>query len=143
MSHIFNADNILLNQRFIKRDEVIDAVGKFLVSQGYVTDKYIKAMHQREHALTTYIGNHVAVPHGTKESSEYVLDTGICMFQIPDGVSFGEEMVYIVFGIASKGGSHLDILMCISDIVMEEGNVEKLRHAATKEEVLELIGDIY
>ncbi|MDD3185213.1 MAG: PTS sugar transporter subunit IIA [Anaerostipes sp.] len=142
MNSIFNENNIVLNQRFIKKNEAIEAAGKILLEQGYVTKEYIPCMHKREEALTTYIGNHVAIPHGINESAPYIKESGISLIQVPDGVSFGDETAYIIIGVAGKDGSHLDILMQLSEVIMEEENVEKLRTAATKEEILNIIGDL-
>lgn len=139
MNSIFNENNIMLDQRFVKKEEAIDAVGKILVDQGYVSKEYVATMHQREAALSTYIGNHVAIPHGTSEGSPYIKESGIALIQVPNGVTYGEEDAYIIIGVAGKGGSHLELLMKLTEIIKENDNVEKLRNATTKQEIINII----
>ena len=46
-------------------------------------------MIERENKSTTYIGNSVAIPHGTLEGKAQVIKTGIVINQYPNGVDFG------------------------------------------------------
>ena len=55
---------------------------------------------------------------------------------------YGDEPAYIIMGVAGKDGTHLDILMKLAEVICEEENIEKLRNAKTKQEVLDVIGDL-
>ena len=56
--------------------------------------------------------------------------------QYPEGVSFGEEKAYLVFGIAGIGDEHLDLLAKIGGIIEDEAQLEKLKTATDPEEIL-------
>ena len=139
MNSIFNENNITLNETFKNKDEAIIAAGKLLVKQGYVTDKYINAMVEREKIVSVYIGNHVAIPHGINGSQNEIINSGLSLIQIPAGVSFGEnEIAYVVIGIAGKGDEHLEYLQKIALICSEIENVIKIKNATTKQEILNM-----
>lgn len=57
-------------------------------------------------------------------------------------MKYGDDTVYIVMGVAGKDGTHLDILMKLSEVICEEENIKKLKEAQTKEEILDIIGDL-
>ena len=59
---IFNEDNIRLNASFATKEEAIRAAGQILVDNGYVKEEYIDDMLKREEVVSTYIGNHIAIP---------------------------------------------------------------------------------
>ncbi len=120
----------------VTKEEAIQAAGELLHKLGYVNESYIPAMQERERTVSTYMGLGVAIPHGTAEAKGEVKKTGIVMLQYPDGVSFGEEKAYLVFGIAGIGDEHLDLLAKIGGIIEEEVQLEKLKTVTSPEEVL-------
>lgn len=142
MNKIFNENNIVLNAKLKDKSDAIENAGKILFDRGYVQNEYISCMHKREEVISTYIGNNVAIPHGIDGSDKYINESGISFIQVPDGVDYGGETAYIVMGVAGKDGTHLDILMQLAGIICETENIEKLRNAKTKQEVLDIIGDL-
>lgn len=142
MLDIFNEENILLNQKFDNKKEAIIASGNILVNNNYVSEKYIDSMLERDERLTVYLGNNIAIPHGLVDSDKYIFKSGISFIQVPEGVMFGNDVVYIIIGIAGKNNSHIDILSKVAAIVSEEENIEKLRFFKTKKEVLDMFFNI-
>ncbi len=109
-----------------------------IVMLGYVNKSYIDAMLLREKTVSTYMGLGVAIPHGTSEAKKDVKKTGIVMLQYPDGVDFGEEKAYLVFGIAGIGDEHLDILEKISSIIEDQEKFEKIKSMSNQDEILSM-----
>ncbi|MCK2157062.1 PTS sugar transporter subunit IIA [Exiguobacterium sp. 17-1] len=130
---------VLLNQHFSTDEEAIEAAGALLVNHGYVRPNYIESMKTRHRLSTVYIGNHVAIPHGTEEAKEEVLKTGLSILQVPNGVSFGTEQAKLIIGIAGIGDEHLELLSHIAIICSDEDNVERLVEAETAEEMIQLL----
>ena len=140
---ILNEENILLNQQFDNKTDAIKASGQILVDKGYVEASYIDAMMQREELSSTYMGNFVAIPHGTEDAKSAVLNSGLSVIQVPGGVDFGGgNIVKFLIGIAGKGDEHLEILSKIAIVLSEEENVEKLVQAQSKEEIIELLSEV-
>ncbi|AEO08335.1 PTS mannitol transporter subunit IICBA [Buchnera aphidicola] len=120
--------NILLNQYAENKEEAINIVGKNLFEQGYVKSNYVQSMLEREKLSSTWIGESIALPHGTIESKDSVLNTGIIFCQFPKGVRFGEEIddiAYLVIGIAAKNNEHI---MVVSNLTNALDNKKLLKN---------------
>ena len=122
---LLKEENIFLNQSFSTKEEAIRFAGEALVRAGYVKEEYVEAMIEREKIVSTYMGNYVAIPHGTDEAKKAVLRSGFTVVQVPDGVDFDGNKVKMIFGIAGKDGTHLNILSNLATICSEVENVEK------------------
>lgn len=137
--------DILLGQEITTKKDAIVAAGQLLVENGYVDAEYVDAMLEREKIVSTYMGNFIAIPHGTDDAKKAIKNTGISVVQIPGGVSFADEndtedkLVFIVFGIAGKDGEHLELLSKIAIFCSDEQNVVKLVSATSEEEIIELL----
>lgn len=136
---ILTNENIILNAKVDSKEEAIKLSGSILVDKGYVDNHYIEKMLEREQLTSTYMGNFVAIPHGTEDSKQFVKHSGISFVQVPNGVDFGGgNMVKLLIGIAGKNNEHLDILSKIAIVCSEEENIEKLVQATTAEEILSI-----
>lgn len=134
---ILAKENVKLNARVGTKEEAIRLTGEVLVKNGYVESGYIDKMLEREELTSTYMGNFVAIPHGTEDSKQLVKESGISIIQVPQGVDFGGgNMVKLLIGIAGKGEEHLEILSQIAIVCSEEENIDKLVKAKSAEEVL-------
>ena len=133
---IMVAEGIKTGLKSVSKEEAIEAAGKLLNKLGYVNESYIPAMLERERTVSTYMGLGVAIPHGTSSAKGEVKKTGIVLLQYPEGIDFGDEKAYLVFGIAGIGDEHLDLLAKIGTVIEDEANLAKLKNAKTAEEVL-------
>lgn len=134
--------NVFINQKFSTKEEAIRFAGRVLVDSGYVEEPYIDAMIKRDELTSTYMGNDVAIPHGTEEAKKAVLKSGVTILQIPDGVDFNGDKVRLLFGIAGKDGTHLKILSGIAVTCSDMDNIEKMVAAKTEKEILDIIGTL-
>ncbi|MBG9771288.1 PTS sugar transporter subunit IIA [Bacillus vallismortis] len=136
-------ENIKLNQTASSKEEAIKMAGQTLIDNGYVTADYIGKMFEREETSSTFMGNFIAIPHGTEEAKNEVLHSGISIIQIPDGVEYGEgNTAKVVFGIAGKNNEHLDILSNIAIICSEEENIERLISAKSEEDLIAIFNEV-
>lgn len=111
---ILRKENIFLNQKFATKEEAIRFAGKALVDSGYVDESYVDAMLEREKITTTFMGNDVAIPHGTEEAKKSVKKSGVVIIQVPEGIDFDGGKARLIFGLAGKDGGHLEILTAIA-----------------------------
>lgn len=138
-NNILAKENIKLNTTVASKEEAIRLTGSILVERGYVDANYIEKMLEREELTSTYMGNFVAIPHGTEDSKQFVKESGISFVQVPQGVDFGGgNIVKLLIGIAGKNDEHLDILSNIAIVCSEEENIDKLVRATTAEEIIEI-----
>lgn len=137
--NILSSNNILLNVASGSKKDLIIQTGKVLVNNGHVDESYIEKMLEREEITSTYMGNYVAIPHGTEASKSSILSSGIAVLQVPQGVDFGNgNTAKVLIGIAGKNGEHLEILSKIAIVLSEKENVEKIIKATSQEEILSL-----
>jgi PTS system mannitol-specific IIA component len=135
--------NILLNQSVKTKEEAIRLTGSILVQEQYVEASYVEKMMEREKLTSTYMGNYVAIPHGTEDAKQFVKQSGISFVQVPEGVDFGSgNLVKLLIGIAGKNDEHLDILSKIAIVCSEEENIEKLVAAKTAEEIMSIFEEV-
>ncbi|MBD8014341.1 PTS mannitol transporter subunit IICBA [Planococcus wigleyi] len=132
-------ENVYLGQKFRTKEEAIRFAGQALVRGGYVEESYVDEMMKREEITTTYMGNNVAIPHGTEEAKKSVLKSGFTVVQVPNGVDFNGESAKMIFGIAGKDGTHLEILSGIAVICAEQENVDQLVNAKSAKELIAII----
>ena len=139
---VLTPQTVELGASFGSRDEAIRRAGELLVENGHVDERYIDSMFEREKSVSTYMGNAVAIPHGTEDAKKWVERSGLSIITVPDGVEYGDgEVAKLVVGIAGKGDEHLEILSKVAVAVSEEENVERLVNAQTKEELLAIFDE--
>ena len=135
MSELFSNNNIFLNVSVSNQDEAIEKAGRALVDSGVVKEGYIQSMKDRENVVSTFMGNGLAIPHGTDEAKDEVIASSLTLLQIPKGVDWNGEEVKVVVGIAGKDGEHLDLLSKIAITFSEEDNVDRIVNAKSAEEI--------
>ena len=134
--------DIFLGLTAQNKEEAIRFVGQKLVDNGYVEPVYIEAMLERERLTSTYLGESIAVPHGTIEAKDSVINTGIVFCQYPAGVKFGEEeddKAKIVIGIAARNNEHLDVIAKLTNALDDPKIIAKLSNTTRFDEVLAIL----
>lgn len=130
---------IRLDEHATDRDDAIRRCGQALVDVGAVTAPYIDAMLEREQSISTYVGEGVAIPHGTLASKDTVDRDALSFVRFPDTVDWGGEPVTICIGIAARGDGHMGILAELAQILTEPGKAQALRATGDPDEVLRLL----
>ncbi|MCU1596648.1 MAG: mannitol system component [Actinomycetota bacterium] len=122
--------------------EAVDEAGRILVATGAVTADYPRYMHERENLVSTYMGNFLAIPHGTNDGKDTVLASALSFVRYDNPIDWGGNPVRFVVGIAGKDGGHMEVLSSIALIFSDEEQVDRLLVAETPEEVFALLGDV-
>lgn len=122
--------------------EAVDEAGRILVATGAVTAEYPGYMHDRENLVSTYMGNLLAIPHGTNEGKDTVLASALSFVRYDEPIDWGGHPVRFVVGIAGKDGGHMEVLSTIAITFSEEEQVNQLLAATTPEDVLAVLGDV-
>ncbi|MCL5457811.1 PTS sugar transporter subunit IIA [Loigolactobacillus coryniformis] len=138
---------IRINQSVKTKEDAIRMAGQLLVDNGNVDAPYIDSMLARNRDVSVYMGNFIAIPHGTEDGKQYIKETGISVVQLPWGVDFAddpadEKLVTVVFGIAGLNGEHLQLLSQIALFCSDIHNVEKLADAQSAAEIIDLLKEV-
>ena len=119
----------------------IDEAGALLVAAGAVDESYVAAMHDREASVSTFMGNGLAIPHGTHEAKSSITRSAMSFVRYPGGIDWNGNPTTFVIGIAGVGDEHLALLQKVAMTFSDPAQVERLEQATTTEEILEILGD--
>ena len=142
--HLFKltASNVFLGNHASDKEQAIRFAGEQLVKGGYVEPEYVEAMLEREKLTPTYLGESIAVPHGTIAAKDRVLKTGVVFCQYPEGVRFGEEeddIARLVIGIAARNNEHIQVITSLTNALDDDSVIARLATTTSVQEVLDLL----
>lgn len=122
------------------KQEAIQLVASALTQAGCVSAAYVDGMLKRETQTSTYLGNGIAIPHGTTDTRDLVLKTGVQVFQFPQGVTWGEDQTaYVVLGIAARSDEHLALLRQLTHVLSDDRVADRLASTTSAEELRSLL----
>lgn len=140
--NVLRPESVRIHPGSVSQHEAMQEAASILVAAGAVTDGYYDAMLQREATVSTYMGNELAIPHGTNETKDEILESGLSFTRYDGGVDWDGEPVTFVVGIAGKGDAHLEILSRIALLFSEEEDLARLKAAPTAEALYELVASV-
>ncbi|CAM2914710.1 fused PTS fructose transporter subunit IIA/HPr protein [Vibrio mytili] len=137
-------NDITLSQSATDKFEAIKNIAKSLTEKGLVEQGYVDGMLNRENQNSTFLGNGIAIPHGTTDTRDMVKSTGVAVHHFPKGVEWGDgNTVFVAIGIAAKSDEHLGILKQLTKVLGADGVEERLRNAKNEDEIIALLhGDV-
>lgn len=121
------------------RNEAIRRCGETLVEIGAVAPAYVDAMLARERSISTYVGEGVAIPHGTLVAKEDIHRDALAVLRFPDGVDWAGENVTVCVAIAARGDGHGAILAELAQILLDPNRARALREATDPDVVIQLL----
>ncbi|ENM5874979.1 fused PTS fructose transporter subunit IIA/HPr protein [Vibrio mimicus] len=132
--------DIQLQQHFENKQAAIQGLAQALTAKGLVAEGYAQGMLNREAQHSTYLGNGIAIPHGTTDTRELVKQTGVTAMHFPQGLDWGDgNRVYVAIGIAAKSDEHLGILKQLTKVLSAEGVEQALQQAKTAQQIIAVI----
>ncbi|HNM10129.1 MAG TPA: PTS mannitol transporter subunit IICBA [Mycobacterium sp.] len=138
---VLDVESIVLAGTATTRDGAIGEAGRLLVACGAVEPAYVEAMYEREGSVSTYMGNGLAIPHGTNDAKSAIKRTGISFVRYPEPIDWNGKPAEFVVGIAGAGKDHMALLTKIAGVFLNKDEVARLRQASTPEEVREVLGN--
>jgi PTS system mannitol-specific IIC component len=128
-------ESIVLSGKAKTSAGAIDEAGHLLVTSGAVEPAYVDAMHERESSVSTFMGNGLAIPHGTNEAKDTIRHTGLSFVRYPEPIDWNGKPAEFVVGIAGAGKDHMALLTRIAQVFLKPDEVARLRQATSAEEV--------
>jgi len=133
---------IVLDGTARTRDDAITEAGQLLVASGSVEPAYVQSMHEREKSVSTFMGNSLAIPHGTNEAKGSILASGLSFVRYPRGIDWNGKQAKFVVGIAEAGDAHLALLGKIAEVFLDADKVSALEEATTKADVAAVLDGV-
>ncbi|WLH30884.1 phosphoenolpyruvate--protein phosphotransferase [Pseudomonas canadensis] len=133
-------EQISMGQVAVDKSAALHLLAEKLVADGLVAEGYLSGLQAREAQGSTFLGQGIAIPHGTPETRDQVFSTGVRLLQFPEGVDWGDgQIVYLAIGIAAKSDEHLRLLQLLTRALGETDLGQALRRAGSAEALLKLL----
>ncbi|MBP2456354.1 PTS system mannitol-specific IIA component [Clavibacter michiganensis] len=142
MSNVLEPAQIRVGGTASSVEEAIAEAAAILVAAGAVTPEYEGFMLEREKSVSTYMGNLLAIPHGTNEGKDTILDSALSFVRYDAPLDWAGNEVRFVVGIAGKDNGHLEILSKIAIIFSDDDEVQKLLDAPDAEALYALLAEV-
>lgn len=142
MTEVLTPSQIKVPGAARSKQDAIREAGQVLVEVGAVSPAYIDAMFEREQSVSTYMGNFLAIPHGTNQSKEEIQRSALSVLRYEQPIDWDGNEVRFVIGIAGHEGGHLEILSKVAIVFSDSDEVDKLLQAGSAEEIYGLLGSV-
>ena len=140
--NVLRRESIVLGGASTDMTGAIEEAGRLLKATGAVDDAYIESMHERERSVSTFMGNGLAIPHGTNEAKPHIAASAVTFVRYAQPIDWQGKPVTFVVGIAGKDKEHLGILAKIAKVFGDKEQVARLEAAQSVEDVLDIFGRV-
>ena len=124
------------------RDDAITEAGQLLVASGSVEPAYVTSMHEREKSVSTFMGNSLAIPHGTNDAKASILTSGLSFVRYSQGIDWKGKQAKFVVGVAGAGDEHLALLGKIAQVFLDADKVAALEAATSPADVAAVLDGV-
>ena len=92
-------EQISMGQSAVDKPAALQLLASHLVADGLVADGYLAGLQAREAQGSTFLGQGIAIPHGTPETRDQVFATGVrLMPSTAEGGGYVSHDLHIVKG---------------------------------------------
>ncbi len=138
-NQLIQASGIRIAAAASSREEAVALCGQTLLELGAVSEEYIQAMWEREQIISSYMGEGVAMPHGTDESRKFVKFDQLVFLRFAEEIDWDGVPVRACIGIAANGDQHGRILGNLAEVLIDDEKRLELFSTQSVERILELL----
>lgn len=136
---VLSPDAVRLGLTATDKEDALRQCGAVLVEIGAAEPEYAEAILARERSVSTYMGEGVAIPHGTDESRKHINRAALAFLQFPGGVDWNGQTCTVCIAIASGSDEHIGILQSLAMVLTDPEKSQRLRETTDIDEVLTLL----
>lgn len=133
-------ESLIYDMTAKNKEDVLRKGTEKLIEHEYVEEGFLEEVLAREAVLTTSIGNEVAIPHVYRK---HVLKSGVAVIRLKNSVKWSDEEragLIFLFAIGEEDARDIKkIFNHMYHILMEAEQIEKIRKAESKKEILQLV----
>lgn len=134
------AAHIQMGRNAADKQEALSLLAKRLGDDGLVMPGYLASMCAREAQRSTFLGQGIAIPHGTLDSLGLIIKPGVRLIHFPQGVDWGNgQQVYLVIAIAAPADEYLRLLQLLTHALSDERLGRSLHQATEAETIVALL----
>ena len=136
---VLEPQHIYLNQSATDKQHALRLLADILIKDHLTQDGYLQGLQDREAQSSTYLGQGIAIPHGTPASRDKILQTGVRLAHFPQGVDWGNgNVVHLAVAISAKSDEHLQVLQMLTKALNDDVE-QKIAKAITADEILAIL----
>ncbi len=139
LTALISEESIRLDESATDKFDAIRQVGSALLDTGAIDPGYIDAMIERENTISTFVGEGVAIPHGTLAGKDAVKKDALVVLRFPRGVDWDGNEVFVCVGIAARGNGHVALLSQLATVLLDPDKAAALRAATSSGQVYALL----
>ena len=139
LAELLAESSIDLDATAVDRDDAIAQAGAALVAAAAVDDDYTTAMLECERTVSTFVGEGVAVPHGTLGAKNAVARNALVLLRFTQPIDWNGNDVHIVIGLAAMGRGHIGLLSRIAGVLLDPERARALREATSTDDVYRVL----
>ncbi|SDH85967.1 BglG family transcription antiterminator [Halanaerobium congolense] len=136
LKNLFESELIFANLDLESPKEVIEFLGGKLQKRGFVDQKFIDSVLEREKITATEVGKGLAIPHARIND---VKQRKVAVAVLNEAIQWGEEKVKVVFLLAIDSQIARKFFSYFYQIMEDELFLNELKEAKTKEKVISLL----
>lgn len=142
MTDVLTLDQVKVPGQARSKDDAIREAGAILVQTGAVDPEYVDAMFEREKSVSTFMGNGLAIPHGTNESKSTIRRSALSVVKYDPPIDWDGNEARFVVGIAGHEGGHLEILGKVAVVFADSDQVDALVATSSAQEVFAILNAV-
>jgi PTS system mannitol-specific IIA component len=139
---ILTPDRVRIHSGSATQEEALQEAAGLLQAAGAVTPAYLDAMRQREQTVSTFMGNGLAIPHGTNEAKDAIKRSALSVVRYDTALDWDGNEVRFAVGVAGVDNGHLEILGKIAIVFSDADEVDRLLAAGSAEELYQLLSEV-
>ncbi|MDD5791767.1 MAG: PTS sugar transporter subunit IIA [Erysipelotrichaceae bacterium] len=136
VTNLFDEHLILAKQKFRNKNEVLEAAGEILKSQGYVSDNFIEELILKENKSKSEIGNGIAVSTVYKNE---VIKSGILIMTLEKPIEWHDEarvdFIMVVVVNALDKATAPNLFARLFDLIDNHDDIRKIRDSESAKEI--------
>ena len=135
--------DVHMNAQANSKDDALRLLANILTEGGFTTPEYLTGLQEREAQATTYLGQGIAIPHGTPASRIHIKQTGVKLVHFAQGVEWTTDgdKVYLAAAIAARSDEHLTVLKMLTRALSSD-IADDIKYAKTPQDILSALGNV-
>lgn len=143
LSDLFNEQGVLLDIDPAGKEELLETILRHFESKGRIKefDQALTDVIEREHVMSTGIGNGVAIPHAYTDGVEELVAGFVRTREAVDFAALDGKYVdlfFIILGPKASRRDHIKVLAKISRLLNHDDFRQSLRNADSAKSVLDI-----
>ena len=136
-SGLVSGELVRLNVQVADKADALRQAAALLTAAGCTRAGFEASMTRREAASETYLGKGIAIPHGMVDERDLILNDGIAVLQIREGVVWnGAQIAHLVVAIAARSDAHIGILRRLTRLMQDEARLARLARTDDPAEII-------